>query len=164
MEELEDLLLQLPADKRAYVMERMNGATQSQAAKAAGRSSTSLERDPLVQQALRLWFRSHIRKTSITREDVTNGFLDAVHAAASSTELTMAWREIGKLLGYYEPEKVELSFRNVTAEKLAGMSDRELTMLAKQDGVMVEDMEVLEAQYEVLSKAIEPPEKIRREH
>ena len=40
------------------------------------------------------------------------GMMDAVSAAATAAELVMAWREIGKLLGAYEPERKILEMQD----------------------------------------------------
>lgn len=69
----------------------------------------------------------------ITRDDVLAGFMDCVYSAATSTELLMAWREIGKLVGAYAPKTIRLTTGDspeaATANRLASMSDDELLKL-----------------------------------
>ena len=56
--------------------------------------------------------------------------MDAVSAAATAAELVMAWREIGKLLGVYEPERRVLEVKDYTTDELKTLSDRDLAKLA----------------------------------
>jgi hypothetical protein len=42
----------------------------------------------------------------------------------------MAWRELGKLIGAYEPEKKILEIHEYKAEDLKMLSDKELAQLA----------------------------------
>jgi hypothetical protein len=55
--------------------------------------------------------------------------LDAVNAAATASELVMAWREIGKLLGAYEPERKILEIRDYSPDELKTLSDKDLLEL-----------------------------------
>jgi hypothetical protein len=66
----------------------------------------SLEKNPKVRAAMRWAIKeSGQRAEELTKNDVMTGLLDAVDAAATASELVMAWRELGKLIGAYEPEK-----------------------------------------------------------
>jgi len=56
--------------------------------------------------------------------------MDAVASAATAGELVMAWREIGKLLGAYEPEKRILEIRDYSQAELKTVSDKDLLSLA----------------------------------
>jgi hypothetical protein len=78
--------------------------------------------------------------------------MDAVNAAGSSTELTQAWREIGKMLGHYAPDQVEhkVTVENMTQNKLESMSDAELSLLAEMDEFTLPRSHDLVANYEVL--------------
>lgn len=51
----------------------------------------------------------------VTRQDVIQGFLNAVQCASNSKELTESWRELGRLLGYYEETKIRIE-QNVKTE------------------------------------------------
>lgn len=71
-------------------------------------------------------------KLELTREDVLNGLLEAVKLAkdqANPAALVSAWREIGRIIGCYQPEvkRVELSAESKALQyRYAGMSDEEL--------------------------------------
>jgi len=80
--------------------------------------------------------------------------MDAVAAAGSSTELTAAWREIGKMLGHYAPELHEhrVSVENMTLNKLETMSDRDLAELAEMDEFTLPRDHELVANYKVLDE------------
>jgi len=56
--------------------------------------------------------------------------LDAVEAAATASELVLAWRELGKLIGAYEPEKKILEVHDYSREELKTLTDKELAQLA----------------------------------
>lgn len=93
-----------------------------------------MEEHPAVQRAIKQ-FQEEI---GITQADVIAGMMDAVYSAASSGELLDAWREIGRILGFYAPKKVEVDMRHSIAPELLGqrlqaMSDVELQKLIAAD-------------------------------
>lgn len=112
-----------------------------------------MEKHPKVAALIKLSNAASIERYNISRDDVIGGFLDAVHAAGSSTEMTAAWREIGRMLGHYEPDRVEVkhTVENMTKNKLEQMSERELLELAEMDEFTLERDHDLVAKYEVLS-------------
>lgn len=90
----------------------------------------TLEEHPAVQRAVKQ-FQEEI---GITQADVVAGMMDAVYSAASSGELLDAWREIGRILGFYAPKKVEVDMRHSIApelldQRIQTMSDAELYKL-----------------------------------
>ena len=98
--------------QRRYVDARLQGLSIYAAARAAGMSApdggnaTLMERNPKIRAAMRWAIKeSGQRAQDLTKNDVMTGMLDAVDAAATASELVMAWRELGKLIGAYEPEK-----------------------------------------------------------
>ncbi len=63
-----------------------------------------LENHPVVKpyvQRLR-------QELEITKEDVLAGMMDCVYSAGNATELLLAWREIGRIIGAYAPSIVKL--------------------------------------------------------
>jgi hypothetical protein len=74
--------------------------------------------------------------------------MDAVNAAQSSTELVMAWRELGKLVGAYEPEVKIVKHVDVTAEKVRSMKDEDLLAMSAMEDYrlpdVIEDVEYIE--------------------
>jgi hypothetical protein len=127
-----------------------------------------LEKDPQITRYLALCTKTAVRRTVVTRNDVIQGLLDAVDAAATSTELTAAWRELGKVIDAYAPERVELTLtaEDLTRERLTKMSTTELVELTRQADGTYElpagqdpDRELFEA----FSGALEPPQPVQRD-
>lgn len=131
----------LTPQQRRYVDARVCGMNSSAAAKAAGLPNShgpGLERSPSVQLALKEINDRAMNDLVLGRQDVINGMLDAVKAAASSTELVAAWREIGKIIGAYEPQKIAVTHEMLLPEQLRVMSDRQLVVAAGMDGVTLD--------------------------
>ena len=82
--------------------------------------------------------------SKIRRIDVLNMFLDAVEMArtlADPGQMINGADKIAKFLGYYEPERIEITHltdKNVLASKLKGMSDEELYAIASQKAKVIE--------------------------
>ena len=146
---LPSTLQALTEQQRRYVDARVCGMNPSAAATAAGLPAghgPGLERSPTVQLALKEINDKAMRKLALSREDVINGMLDAVKAAATSTELVAAWREIGKLIGAYEPQKIAVTHEMLLPEQMRTMSDKQLMVAAGMDGLTidVDDFAVVE--------------------
>lgn len=153
-----DPLARLTDIQRRYVEARVNGMGITAAARAAGVANAhgnaqSLEHNPAVKLALQEINKQALAGLVITRHDVIEGLLQATRAAATATELVMAWREIGKIIGAYEPVKVAITHEMLLPEQLAVMSDRELMMAANIQGVTLDD-----AEYEVLNDTNADPD------
>lgn len=126
---------QLTVPQRTYVQARCAGNNIKTSANLAGcgeRYGYELERNPKIVAVMRAINKQAFKSLALTREDVLAGFMDAVNSAASSTELTAAWREIGRVIGAYEPEVVVVK-TDPTPEQLRMMSERELVQLAGED-------------------------------
>ena len=67
----------------------------------------------------------------------------------------MAWREIGKLLGVYEPERKVLEVKDYTKDELRGLSDGDLLKLA--GGKMAQ---TIDAEFEEVTSAVGAGNKI----
>ena len=131
----------LSPQQRRYVDARVMGMNPNAAAKAAGLPgghSAGLERSPTVQLAIKEINDKAMSDLVLTRQDVINGMMDAVKAAASSTELVAAWREIGKIIGAYEPQKIAVTHEMLLPEQLRVMSDRQLIVAAGIEGVTLD--------------------------
>lgn len=137
----------LPVKQRRYVEARLQGLAQTAAAKAAGldsKNTTKYERNPRIRAAIRYLLKeSTLNVDELTKSDVLTGMMDAVNASATASELVMAWREIGKLLGVYEPEKKVLEVHDYSQQELREMKDEDLLKLA---GGRMQD--VIEADFE----------------
>lgn len=128
---------------QTYVESRMRGMPPYPAARMAGyqnpgSKSKELEMDPRVTQYMRAQNIAKLHEQEITRQDVLNGLMDATRMATTATELVTAWREIGRLVGAYEPTKHEVTITD--QRQLQEMSDEQLQKLAAIDA----DFEVIE--------------------
>lgn len=109
----------------------------------------TLNKKPYVREALAKVYEENRAKAQVTRDEVLAGFREAINDAKLAGEPATqikGWTEIGKMCGFYAPEKKELRFTgNMAAleDRLAGMSTEELLELAGQD-----TLEVLEGEYE----------------
>lgn len=140
-----DPLLYLTAKQRSYVEHRAAGKSPRDAIKLVcpdrSVSTHELTRDweelPKVRAALAAINREALQKMVVTREDVIAGLMDATRAAATATELVMAWREIGKIIGAYEPVKLVVEHDVYTPETLATLTDAQLAQIAGLEGLTI---------------------------
>ena len=148
---------ELTLKQKRYVEARLQGLNKAASKRAAGCGENGdMEQNPKVRAAIRyLVNESMINVEKLTKSDVLTGMMDAVSAAATASELVMAWREVGKLLGAYEPERKILEIRDYSAEELKTLSDTDLAKLAggRMQNV-IEDADF----HEVPSKPAEIPE------
>lgn len=137
----------LEPKQRIYVDARAQGTPPVASARIAGFADPEakamvLEQDLTIRSAIEYTVRIASHKLQLTKNDVINGMLDAVRLASTAAEVTGAWREIGKLIGAYEPVRVETNVNvTITREKIAQLSDEELAKMAAIDGefVVLED-------------------------
>jgi hypothetical protein len=113
----------------------MQGLAIGAAGNAAGASShqeaSRLEHSPKVRKAIKWLIKDSTRNVEeLSKSDVMTGMLDAVEAAATASELVLAWRELGKLIGAYEPEKKILEIHDYTKDELKALSDEDLLKLS----------------------------------
>jgi len=136
--------------QKRYVEARLQGLTISAAARAAGVKPTAtyqMESHPKVTAAIRYLLRESTKNVDeLTKSDVMTGMMDAVAAAATAAELVMAWREVGKLLGAYEPERKILEIRDYSKEELKELSDEALLRMAGKETKQLEDV-IEDAEY-----------------
>ncbi len=140
---------ELSIRRKRYVEARLQGLNKKMAYASAGFAPTApgdrtsvytIERDPKVRAAIRYLIRESTKSVDdLTKTDVLTGMMDAVSAAATAGELVMAWREIGKLLGAYEPERRILEVHEYSKDELKQLSDKDLKRLA--GGAMKEAVE-----------------------
>lgn len=126
--------------QRRYVEARLQGLTINAAYRAAGYvmtesmhrgAASAMECNPKVRAALKWLVKESTKDVmQLSKSDVMTGMLDAVSAAATAGELVMAWRELGKLIGAYEPERRILEIHDYSEDELKRLSDAELLQLA----------------------------------
>ena len=123
--------------EQTYVEARINGSAPVVAARIAGMDSPderamALERDERVKQAVAASVKVATLEKTLTREDVLAGLMDAVNMAATATEMVAAWREVGKVIGAYEPQKIDMTI--TTRQQMEQMDDDELLRAAAIEG------------------------------
>lgn len=135
---------ELTERQQTYVKARIDGVSVKEAGERAGYTMneaslrTHVERHPKIKVILRESNRAAMKKLELSREDVLQGFLDAVDASQTSQDLTVAWREIGRVLGVYEPTKVQVDVAQMSAAQMQELSTEELVSLAGMQGVLLE--------------------------
>ena len=147
----------LNAKEHAFVENIAMGLNPSRAAANAGYGSVrskgpALMRNDRVRDAIHTR-RAELRDSfRIKREDVLIGLRDAIKDAKLLSEpmsQIAGWREIGRMLGYYEPERkiIELSDHTPTAiQQLQEVSTTELLELAGPSGSTIDgEFTLLEA-------------------
>lgn len=109
-----------------------------------------LSKDPLVQEIYQREKKLYEASCQMTRKKVMDGFLEAAEMArlqADPTALTGAWREIGKMCGYYEPAKktIDVNINGTVTQKVERLSDDMLLQIIKgQVGAEVFDQDMQE--------------------
>lgn len=141
---------ELTLSQKQYVEARLQGLTKAAAGRACGVARDNvyqLEKNPKVMAAIRYLIRESTASVEeLTKSDVLTGMMDAVAAAATAAELVMAWREIGKLLGAYEPERKILEVHDYSRDELKMLKDEDLLRLA--GGRMADTIDIEEAEYQ----------------
>jgi len=144
-------VLKLEPQERAFCSNMADGMNKSDAAAAAGyenpgRAALSLVRRPVIQKALNTMIEKTMQRAEITRDDVIDGFKDAIDIARMQSEamgMISGWREIGKMLGMYET-KVKVVIEggaNEIQRHLQGMSDADLLKLMHANSAILPPIE-----------------------
>jgi hypothetical protein len=128
--------------RKAYIESRAKGLSRQQSAIAAGysdadKSGAHVERGVSVQQELAAIRKEAAENAGVTKDMVAEGFKDAAEMArvmADPQGMVAAWRELGKLLGFYAPEvkKLEKGINKKELKKaLEDLEDEDLIALAR---------------------------------
>lgn len=163
--ELETSFGKLTEQQRLYVDGRLAGLTPYAACKAAGYTGAEsqayrLERTPRVRNALDAASKIARARLNMDRDDVLQGLMEALQMCATATEMTNVWKEIGKIIGAYQPLRIEHTHNlgDVTNDQLMRMSNRELVDLVDQPGAIIDvEADVEDAEFRVLRESIAPP-------
>lgn len=111
-----------------------------------------LVKDPLIVQIYEREKKLYEASVQMTRQRVMEGFLEAADMArlqADPTALTGAWREVGKMCGYYEPVKkvIDVNINGQITQKVERLDDDTLLAIIKgQAGADVLDVVFREVQ------------------
>jgi hypothetical protein len=141
--------------QRLFVKEWAAGETILSASMRAGyadngRMAYRLSKDPAILKIYHHEKALYEEAAQMTRQKVMDGFLEAAAMArtlADPVALTGAWREVGKMCGYYEPVKriLDVNFSgSVTMKKLESLDDAALLALIKGEVEEVEFKEIEE--------------------
>lgn len=133
-------LTALTEKQRALIDHIANGESVYSAAKRAGyndngMSAYALLKDPAVQQLIAQRKAVVERQTGMTRQKVMNGLLEAAEMAklmAEPSSMVAAWREIGKMCGYYAPVETRVRVEgNIVLDKMEKLTEAELLELVQ---------------------------------
>jgi hypothetical protein len=147
--------------QRLFVEGRLNGLPPKAAGAFAGMAEASIhveayrmDKHPKVRAAIEYVLTSG-KDVEVTREYIVEGFKDAVRASKDATELTNAYRELGKLMGHYAAEKRIDITAEATMDDIRQMSDKEL-MGASGAGMKEAVGEVIDAEFIELIDICQP--------
>jgi phage terminase small subunit len=130
----------LTSKQRSFVTALVHeNQTKTKSAIIAGytpQSASGTARDllalPKIQAAVAAERASYAIASGVTKKMVVDGLMEAVDMAkikADPLAMIAGWREVGKMLGFYEPTKVSMSVTvggQVLLSKMNTMSDAEL--------------------------------------
>lgn len=135
------------AKQAKFVQEYLVDGNGTRAAVAAGYgvagarvTACRLLTKPNVQKALQARQNADATRLSISREDVIAGLLKGVEGAQAKGDpmgVIRGWAEIGKMLGYFAPTRVNLvAFPGTEAaiDKLEQMTDQQLLAIVAGAG------------------------------
>lgn len=135
--------------EQLYAEARALGATPVAAARSAGyddpvATSTVLEKSDRVRAVRDIYIRDQNRRRQLTRDDIVDGLQQAASMATNASEMVAAYKELGKLIGAYEPE-THVVKHEYSIEELQKQSDEELLELAGMGSTLDAEFEVMEA-------------------
>jgi len=118
------------------------GFTVARAADAVGlKSPAAALKRPEIIEAREMLRRAVQQRTTITKEDVVAGYVDAINIArliADPKAMIAGWGAIAATLGLNAPTKVDVNV-NVSNDDLRNMKDSELVKLLEADNVIDAD-------------------------
>lgn len=127
--------------KRAYTLARMSGETRDKSAIIAGldvENRTQNERQVLAPKIVIEEGAKNAATIKMTREQVMQGLMDAADMARLAGEpmaMVSAWKEIGRMCGYYAPEVtkkiLEIGVSESARKALALLPDEDLYRFAR---------------------------------
>lgn len=132
----------LTSKQHAYAQNRAKGLPRKESSLMAGMSgdtnnASKVEEIPKVADEIARLRAETAVNAGITKEDVADGLKKAAEMAqtlADPTGMVAAWRELGKLLGFYAPEVKRLEKGINKRDLLAALddlSDDELAQLSQ---------------------------------
>lgn len=100
-----------------------------------GTSAYRMMKDPAVLELIAQRKAAYEKASDMTRKRVMDGLLEAAEMAklmAEPSSMVAAWREIGKMCGYYAPVEKKIKIEgNVVLDKMERLSEAELLELVQ---------------------------------
>lgn len=138
----------LPTRRDRFAANYVRSGNASQAAREAGYAARGsrvtgcrLLADPNVLAAVRTYQREHEAQLAMSRDRLLQELLEAVELARTKQDpgaMIAGWREIGRICGYYTPEREAKVHVNIAAkrviDRMETMSDTELIALCDETG------------------------------
>jgi len=148
-----EVLPRLTRQQEQFVRFYLLGYSSQEAASNAGLDKyrgAQLLKSPVIQRTLTHFRNMEFEAVAVTRESITKLFFEAHRKSGTSTEEVAALREIAKMHGLYEPQKIQTISVNINSErhieaatdadllKLAGLGDTHFDPGATVDGEFTE--------------------------
>jgi hypothetical protein len=141
---------ELTLQEQIYAERRAEGMTKAASARAAGfddaliTNAYTIEARPPVRAMVQKLRQQARDRAGVKLDDVIEGFKSAISTAATAGEQIAGWREIAKVLGFYEQAALEIKIkhehtipeRDITPERLGSLPTRKLLELS---GELIED-------------------------
>ena len=151
--------LEIGSKMHRYAEARLLGMTKSQAAKHVGYKGAGPEHNSKVKAYLATQREVMRQRNQISRDDVIQGFKVAIDDAkllSDPTAQIAGWREIGKMLGHYEPETKRLILttdQEQQKHQLETMAEDELLRLASDSEADSSDLSIIDADFDFIPAA-----------
>ena len=138
--DLAPIVANLSEKQRLYVQARLTGMTPLIAARSVGarvpeKTWRLFEHAPAVREALEKGRALSAKEAGITRQQISDMLVEAYRSATTAGEMVMAARELGKLHGLYEAQKLEVNHkleRVKTEHELRTLTVEELEQLVSK--------------------------------
>ena len=131
----------LTEQQRLFVKAFSSGENMTNSLKTGGFSAASLAYGyrllamPNVAKALKESQAAYAMAAELSKKDVMDMLKEAYDMAklmSEPTSMVAAAREIGKMCGYYEPKKVDLTISTAGRQKIEMLSDEDLFKLMEE--------------------------------
>ena len=131
----------LTEQQRLFVKAFSSGENMTNSLKAGGFSAASLAYGyrllamPNIAKALKESQAAYAMAAELSKKDVMDMLKEAYDMAKLMSEpasMVAAAREIGKMCGYYEPKKVDLTISTTGRQKIEMLSDEDLFKLMEE--------------------------------
>lgn len=132
--------------QQMYVDACLRGVTDTEASRVAGYASAAgsrLRKIPAVSEALQSGYKETRIRRNLGVDDVIDGLMDAVRSSDGAMDLVAAWREIGRIVGAYDRERVievrhrhEVELVRNNADALRNLPTADLMRLADMEDII----------------------------